>query len=425
MEKLKVKAHDFIKSGEKYLKTDTVYIAKGGFWLSFGQFITALTAFLTSIFFANFLPKETYGTYQYILSVAGILSITTLSGINAPLSQAIAHKNEGDFYPVLKSKIRWGLIGGIGGIFLGVYYFMHGNITLSFSFFIASLFLPTMDSFSVYGTYLQGKKLFGLSIRLFSISQLISTAALITTAIFTKNVPAMVLAYFGSITVTRYIALAVTLKKFPPNKNRDGNILAYGKHLSITGAISSAANYLDRFVIFHFIGAIETAVYSLAIAPVEQLRGLYKNVPTLVVPKFAQKTLHEIHKILQQRFLQLTMIGSVIMITYLLILPFFFKIFFPKYPESILFSQIYALTLAFRLPGTFFAGAIQSKLTSIPRPWLYWGLVPQAIFIIGLFVLTPMFGIMGVLASKFVFLSSSSLISFIEWKLLLLRNKKI
>lgn len=422
MEKLKVKLHDFIKSGEKYLKTDTVYLAKGGSWLSLGQFVSTLTAFSTSIFFANFLPKETYGTYQYIISIAGILSVTTLSGINTSFSQAVARHHEGDFYTVLKSKIRWGLIGGIGSVILGIYYFINENITLSFSFFIASVFLPIMDSFSIYGTYLQSRRLFGLSIRFFSISQIISVVALIIIGALTKNIPAMIFAYFCSITLTRYIALTLTLKKFPPNQDRDKNVLVYGKHLSLAGGVSTAANYLDRFVLFHFLGPVETAIYSLAIAPVEQLRGVYKNIPTLVIPKFAQKTLREINKIMQQRFLQLTLTGIIIMVAYLFLLPFFFKIFFPKYPESIIFSQIYALTLIFRLPGIFFAGAIQSKLTSIPKPWLYWGLVPQVIFIIGLFILTPKLGIVGVLISKFILLSSSALISFTEWKILLRRN---
>ena len=81
MEKIKIKAYNLLRWSEKWTKTDMIYLARGGFWLTLGQVISSLSAFLLAIAFANLLPKETYGEYKYILSIASILAIPTLTGM--------------------------------------------------------------------------------------------------------------------------------------------------------------------------------------------------------------------------------------------------------------------------------------------------------------------------------------------------------
>ena len=84
IKKIKEKIYNLLRWSEKYTKTDMVYLAHGGFWLSFGQIISSLSSFLLAIAFANLLPKETYGNYKYILSIASILPKTD------PYARAIA-----------------------------------------------------------------------------------------------------------------------------------------------------------------------------------------------------------------------------------------------------------------------------------------------------------------------------------------------
>jgi len=64
IKKLKDKIYRLLRRSEKYFKTDMVYLAHGGFWLTLGQIISSAASFLLAIAFANLLPKETYGTYK-------------------------------------------------------------------------------------------------------------------------------------------------------------------------------------------------------------------------------------------------------------------------------------------------------------------------------------------------------------------------
>ena len=92
---MKAKITSFLLWSQKYTKADMLYIAKGGFWVMFGQGMNAILSLGLLVAFANFLPKETYGTYRYILSIAGMLSIFTLTGMNSAVSRSVARGSIG------------------------------------------------------------------------------------------------------------------------------------------------------------------------------------------------------------------------------------------------------------------------------------------------------------------------------------------
>jgi O-antigen/teichoic acid export membrane protein len=211
-----------LRWSEKYFKTDMVYLARGGFWLTLGQTISSLSSFLLVVAFANLLPKETYGTYKYVLSIAGILAISTLSGMSTAIIQAVARGYEGSLVPALKTKIRWGLLGGLAGLILAGYYFYQGNITLTVSFLISAVFLPFMDSFGIYDAFLQGRKLFDISAKYGIISQIIAVIILITTLFFTKNLFFILFVYFLDFT-SFFLFQTYSQKIFAKSKTGFGN----------------------------------------------------------------------------------------------------------------------------------------------------------------------------------------------------------
>ena len=402
-----------------------VYLAKGGSWLTFGQIVSTIASFLLAIAFANLLDPITYGNYRYILSLVGILGIFSLTGMGTAITQAVARGYEGSFYRAFKTKLKWGLLGGLASIILAGYYYFQGNTTLTFCFLIAAIFLPFMDSLSIYGSLLTGRKLFDVSTKFSIVSQLISVAIMVSVLFLTNNIFLIVFAYFIFHTLLRFIFLKITLRKYQPNKKRDPKTLSYGKHLSLIGVIGIVASYLDRILIFHFLGAVEVAIYSFAIAMPEQIKGYFKNIPALALPKLAKRSFREINSVLYKRLLKLFIIGGLIAGIYVLLAPYLFKLFFPKYLDSIFFSQLFAITIVLRLPFSLFSAAGQSKLTVTPKNFIYWGgILPQVILIISLLLLVNLFGIIGVVFSKILFLILAFIINLIFWKKLSLKFVK-
>ena len=202
---------------QKYTRTDMLYLARGGSWLAFGDSISSIIAFLSAIAFANFLPQDIYGSYKYILSIAGILSIATLTGVGAAVTRAIAQGFEGSMFPAIRTKIRWGLLGSLGALVVATYYFMHGNATLGTAFLIVAAFVPLVDSFSLYGAYLEGKKEFPRSARYQIYGRVISAGTLIATVYLTNNLFLVLLGYFTPQALTSYVFYRFVRREIAPN----------------------------------------------------------------------------------------------------------------------------------------------------------------------------------------------------------------
>ncbi|MFA5126620.1 MAG: oligosaccharide flippase family protein [Patescibacteria group bacterium] len=396
-EKIKAKSYKFLRWSEKYTKTDMVYLARGGFWLSFGQVISSGSTFILAIAFANLLPKEIYGQYKYILSIVAILGIATLGGMDLSIMKAVANGHDGTVRPALKTKVRWALLSGLGSLAVAAYYYLQGNHNLSLGFLIIACFLPFMDPFFIYNAVLQGKKNFRTSSIYNMVGKIISIAIIILVIWLSDNLYLLLLAYFASWTFLRLFYLRQTLKKSIQNSSVDPDAINYGKHLSVINIIGVVATYIDQLLIFHFLGATRLAVYAMAIAAPEQIKGAIKNLGTLAFPKFATNDQNSTKKNIRGKTIKLALAILAITILYIILAPWLFSIFLPRYMESVLYSQIFAISLLTGLtiiPATFLESIGAKKYLYIYSTW------SSIIQIIMLIILVPMFGLMGAVIAR-------------------------
>jgi len=397
---LQEKIYKLLHWNQRYFKIDMIYLVEGGSWLTLGQIVSSITSFLLAVIFANFLSKEDYGTYKYVLSLVGILNIFTLPGMGTALIQTVARGYDGSLISVVKSKICWGILGSFVSLILAGYYFVHGNTLLGISFIISAIFIPFMDSFSIYSSFLYGKKCFNIASKYGIISQIIATLLLIFSLFLTKNLLFILVIYFLSWTLLRFIFFIITTKKFLSNQEKDPEVISYGKHLSLMGIISTIAYQIDRLLVFHYLGATEVAIYSVAIAPLEQIKGLLKNIGPLALPKFAERSKEEIKKTIFKKILFFFSAISSIVIIYIFSAPFLFKVFFPFYLNSVFYSQIFSFSLlptAFYLIGTV---ALQSQKKQ--KQLYQLNIIGSIIEIILLFVLIREYGLLGAILARIV-----------------------
>lgn len=396
MEKLKSNIHAFLRWSEKYTKTDMVYLAKGGFWLVGGSITSSLIGFLLTIIFANLLPKETFGSYKYVLSFVGILSIPALPGMGTAIAQTVAQGNEGSFISSLKTKIKWGFLSTIFSFILSSYYYINQNNILAISFFLIGIFIPFMESFGIYSNYLHGKKLFSMQSKFDVFSQL--TAGIITTItiFFTKNLFILLFAYLTAWTLVRFIGLNLTLKKFPPNDKKDPSVITYSKHLSLMRVIGTISSSLDKILLWHFLGPIQVATYVLALSIPTHLNNLTRSINRLAFPKLAQQKPDNLKRTLPSKIFRLFVAIIFVVIFYIIFAPLIFKLFFPKYMEAVLYSQIFSIILLAQ-PISMISTMLGAHSM---KKELYWLNTLSPIFYIILQIsLIPVFGITGAVFS--------------------------
>ena len=383
----------FLCWSQKYTETDMVYLTVGGFWLILGQFIYSASAFILSLVFANLLPKETYGAYKYILSFASILSIFTFSEINTSVTQAVARGYKGSFTSALKTRLYCGILGGIIGLFISGYYLLLNNTTMASCFLIAAVFAPIMNSFNIYESLLDGEKKFNVRTKYRIFLQLFTASILIATLFITRNIIWVLFAYFIPQTVLCIIFHKISVKKIRLNDKKDPNTISYGKHLSFMGMLSSVAKYSDRIIIWHFLGPVSVAVYSIALALPQQIGGLFKNIGLLALPKFSCHTTQDLKKTIFPKVFKLFIAAVLLTGLYLVFSPFLFKLFFPNYLDSLAYSQVFSLSFVTLAGGQLLSTALLAQKRN--RELYVVRLVPPAIKIALFLILIPSIGIWG------------------------------
>ncbi len=398
---------------QKYTQTDMLYIAKGGSWLFLGQAVGFLANFLLIMAFTNWLSKETFGTYKYVLSLLGILSIPSLSGMNTAAFNAAAKDEDGSCLAAFKLKLKWGLWGSLASLIVAGYYFLQGNQTLAVCFLIVACFLPFFNSFSLYESFLAGKKKFALLNKFSILTQIISLIFLTGTVFFTKNILTILLAYFLPLTLLYILFFYLTKKNLDPKGKPNSETLSFGKHLSLMGILGNISSQLDKIILWHFLGPVPLAIYSIAMMMPDKIKDILKIIGSLAMPKIVVKPIQELQKSIPKRTIQLFALAIPTMILYIFVAPFVFKWFFPQYSQYVIYSQVYALILLFY--PRLLAGAVISAKQKTKE--LYIGsLVLTPVYWILLLALIPFFGLWGAIFSFLILEAVTFALQWVQFK---------
>jgi len=333
------------------VKTDMVYLTRGGFSFVLIQVFATVSALGTSIAFANLFPKDAYGAYKYILSIAGIIGTFSLTGLTTAVTQSVSKGFDGSLSEGFRINLKWSF--GIVFISFGsaLYYWIQGNSTLSLSLIIIGMATPFLSGYSLYGSYLNGKKKFEALSMLSLIRFGLPALTLISVVFFSNSAVVIVGAYFISHTLATYVCYLISKFLFVSNNTIDSNLEHYGKHLSFLGILNVIADQLDKIIVFKYVGAVELAVYSFAIAIPNQIWGVFKSVGQLALPKFANREIKEIQKEMYGKMFRLFLVLFVVTGLYIICAPFIFNVFFPQYVDAIPYSQIFALTIPGLISG--------------------------------------------------------------------------
>lgn len=397
MERLKNWSIKALRSLEKYTKTDMVYLIQNSFWVNANTVITSFFSFLLSVSFAHYVSKDTYGTYQFLISISSIIGGLTLIGMNNAVTQAVARGFDGVLKESLKTQIKFGVISFIFGASISLYYLINDNGTLAFSILIISIFLPVTNALNTWTAFLSGKKDFKY---LFIFSQIINITyyiGLITTIFIVPKVIPLIFIGFILNLISNYIAYNLVIKKYNPSEESEDSAISYGKKLSFSSILPMIALNIDNIIVFHFLGPIQLAIYAFASNIPERLGGLIKPISSVAFPKLSTKSASQISNALPEKIVRLFIFSMLFSLFYYFISPFLFKIFFPQYLDSIVYSQVYALAVAFSIT----ASLPITSMYAIRSKYIYTLNAAYPIVSIGLvLILTYYFGIWGVVFAK-------------------------
>lgn len=357
--KIKNKAKDWLLWSQKYTRMDMRYLSVSGFWTTLSHVSGVLFSFLMALAFANLLPKETYGQYKYVFSIVGILSIFTFTGMRDAVSRAVSRGQEGILKTAIKFQLRWSLIFIIATNIAGAYYIIKDNKILGIPLLVFAFIFPLAKTYSLYGSYITGKKDFRILTIYDFFSTLINSSAIIITLFLTDSLFVIIGIYalFDLLTAIGFYYL--TIRKYKPSREGEDDVetIKYGAHLTFLSALGTIVQQIDKVIVFRYSGAIELAVYSVASALPERIKGFGKSIVALSYPKLAQRTLPEIRENFKLRIFQSLFFGTGIALAYILTAPLLFRLLMPQYMDAVFYSQILSLATMIMMPH-FYVGCV-------------------------------------------------------------------
>jgi O-antigen/teichoic acid export membrane protein len=381
---------------EKYTKTDNVYLVKSGVYLVLNQGVNVLNGFLLYVLITHYLPKETYGQYKYLLSLFGLFAVTTFTGMDAALTRAIARDYDGSLGAAFRRRLLGGLVGSLISILIAGYYQWQGRQDLAIALVLLALFAPWIYAASSYTYYFIGKKEFKRFTRITAASTMLAFIGMAAAFIFVRDYVLLFLAFL--ITSLTILIGYLFARRERRNTNVDPDLMSYATHLSLLDLLGIVANSLDGVLVFHFLGPIQLAVYSLAIMPVAQLNGFFKTVQTMAMPKFAVNDLGLMRATIRHKLLLFMLAVTLGVVVYILLLPWFYGLFFPTYLASVPYSQVYSLSLIFLLPANLLASVFQAK--GLRKETTLFNISNYSLQIILLLIGVWMYGLWGIIFSR-------------------------
>lgn len=405
---LREKTYKTLRWSEKYTKADMVYLAEGNFWLITGRVIAVSGGMFLTVAFANLLTPTAFGTYKYVLSIAGFIGALSLGGLAGAVTRAVAQGN----LHVVRSAFRVGFLWSLPASFFtligSLYYFYMGNVTLGGGLLLIAVTNPFLNNFVFYKSVLSGARDFK-RMTLYGLPRgLIPIAALVVALLLTKNVLIVIATYFLSNLIVGWIVYELVLRKFGVRDEEDKKeeTVTYGKHLSVMGVTSQMVGNIDQLLLWHFAGPIQLAMYAFALAPVREIRNFSENIYPLIFPKYATKTVSEMKQTVPLRIKQLLIISIVIAAMYMLFAPLLYTYILPAYVDAIFASQLLAAALIFQprnIVETMLhaQGNVRLRYVTV--------FVTQGTRVLLWVVLIPLYGLMGAVIGTIVSDSISSL----------------
>lgn len=400
-----------LRWSERYTKTDMVYATSGGFWLFLGYSIQIVSGLVLAVLFANILPKEAFGTYQFIISMAAIVSVFTLTGMGGAIIRSAAQGESRALSYGFKIQMVWNVGIVLASATLSLYYFINENHLLGTAFLIVGTFQPFITGFGLCKSYLHGKKLFRESTIIDILGRFIPFVALVITLFVSPHPLSLIIVYFSAHACTLFISFMFVVNKYETGNTNDVKIKSYSKHLSVMESFGEIAAAIDKVFVWTFLGAAPTAVYALAQMPVLHLQSMFGLMRILAFPKIAQRPFAELKQTLPYKIRNYFLVTLFVVIAYIIAAPYIFALFFPQYLEAVSYSQALAL-LVLAVPRTFISQAFLAH--GMKRELYIINITGPGMRIALLGALLPLYGIWGAVIAL---LLSELVITGIQWYL--------
>ncbi len=377
---------------EKRLEMNFRLFMKNFSYMFTNNIITIILALALSVMLARVLSRDVFGQYNFILSIFGLMAILSLPGMNTSITRSCARGFDGSFIVGTKSRVKWGTLGTLVLLFIGIYYYMEGSFLLSFGFMISALFFISYYSFRTFHGFLIAKKRFKRWSVYLSAITIVANITTMIIAYYFRNLLIILFVLFGLTSVMNVIFLLKTIRERKCDKT-DKDTVPYGKHLTIVNIVAMIKSHLDKIIVTFLLGFEAVAIYSVAVIIPRQVKPLWTIISNMIFPDLSKKKKKDAYSAVRSRFKYILLLEIAVIIIGVIILPPIISYFYSKkYIEAIFYAQLLML-LTLNGPAIVLVNLAMSQKQL--RKVYKISTIPPIIYIVLLVLLTPVYGLLG------------------------------
>lgn len=390
----------FISLSSRWLQLDVRYFLKGGIWLSLPTLISYPMGLLRTVAFARLAPPELLGQYSFVLSIVGLCTLLSLPGVNTALAETVARGNTGSLITAARTRARWGVLSTVASAAVAIYYFVvEQQADLAVAIVAAGTLIPVTAAGGTVMQYYNGRKQFN-RISHANSGLLISKTVLLTLLLLFQSQLLWLVIGDALLTALFFWLLYRSVLGRIDRTKQDEGVIAYGRSLTWANAINVLTNNLDTILLGSFFSFADVALYRIAATLPESSKSLPKLIPTLVLPKIAEKPGKRIFSpAVQKKLLLLQAVNFAGVIIVALLMPWLIPLVFgDTYADAVGVAQLLMLSMAFAWIDAFLVGVLQARKQTklIYRSNLLAGGLQLGILFVGV----PLFGVWGIVASR-------------------------
>lgn len=322
------------------------------FWTILSQVSITLMNIGIIFFLANLLTPHDLGQYKLISTWLAVAISLGFTGYIYTLPQKFAKKESVNLkYLIRKTLIKSSHVFGVL-IMICIYYFYNQNLELAISFLLMSALAPITLLYMLANTYYIGTKKFKLSSLSLNLVQVFQFTSIVSTAYLTEDFLYTAMAFLTSTIIANTASILYVLHKIKEYRaehevSADESKLeeAGANKLNFSSIISGLAYQSDKLLLFHFVGAAQLAIYSIALAISDQARTPFKIIASIFLPRMSENNSSK--KNAYKLFAFMTFLSVSTSILIIIINPYVFKYIFPKYLEFVNLANAAATILIF------------------------------------------------------------------------------
>jgi len=265
--------------------------------------------------------------------------------MNPAITRAVAQGNDSTLRSTLRPQLLVNTGAALIALCIAGYYLYQGDLRLGIGSLVVAVAIPVINSFNSYSAFLIGKQAFKTHFAVTTIAN-VSYYVIILIALFFFPAALPLIAINLGVTALTTVSLYFwTVHRFRIPVGTDTETANYAKHLSVMNVIGSVSAQIDNFLVFHLLGPVALATYSIATLIPERASGFLKNITNAVLPRFADRTYESIREGLSLKLLLYTGFVLLGVGVYALLAPYLFNLLYPAYLEATAYSVVFALVL--------------------------------------------------------------------------------